>query len=389
MDEALEKWQQQQQQQQDSSTITTTTGTNRNPPPPNSSSPVKFVDASWYHKGPPNQGRTAFEQGPRIPGAVYFDPLEISTTKVLMNDKKDDDDDDDDGDNKHDHDDSDDDPPKTVGFMLPTPEMLGRAMDALEIGPDTHVILYGQTPRATFVPRVWFTLDHWFQHPGRVSLLNGTLQDWTGPLDTEPTTVPSVTETTTTTTNDNQPSNYLSLRLPTNHVDDDDDDHVTSLLLRPNVVAATPDQVLRDDKTGQDTILLDARGSSFVKGHMPGAKHVPYSSLMATATTKDHVDDDDSSSDGSSNSGGGYFQDTAALQALFQEAGVDPLTPQTIVCTCGSGVSACSLYLALMECGRGQQEGTSAGDTLLYDGSWAEWKQLDNVPKVFPVQTTS
>ena len=51
------------------------------------------------------------------------------------------------------------------------------------------------------------------------------------------------------------------------------------------------------------------------------------------------------------------------LKAIFDRAGVDLTQP--IVTTCGSGVTASTLKLALMTAG--------AQEVAVYDGSWAEW----------------
>jgi thiosulfate/3-mercaptopyruvate sulfurtransferase len=68
--------------------------------------------------------------------------------------------------------------------------------------------------------------------------------------------------------------------------------------------------------------------------------------------------------------------DTGAMRSLeelrraFTGAGVDLAKP--IVTTCGSGVSALVLTLALYRLG--------ARGTALYDGSWAEWGLPDGPP---------
>ena len=66
----------------------------------------------------------------------------------------------------------------------------------------------------------------------------------------------------------------------------------------------------------------------------------------------------------------GVMRPLDELRAAFAGAGVDLAQP--IVTTCGSGVSAAVLTLALYRLGvRG---------TALYDGSWAEWGQPEGPP---------
>ncbi len=59
----------------------------------------------------------------------------------------------------------------------------------------------------------------------------------------------------------------------------------------------------------------------------------------------------------------------AALAAAFAAAGVDPAKP--VITTCGSGVTAAILSLALERLGRAHA---------LYDGSWAEWGMFRDLP---------
>ena len=78
-------------------------------------------------------------------------------------------------------------------------------------------------------------------------------------------------------------------------------------------------------------------------GHIPGSRNVPYAELFDAAT--------------------GAMKPLQDLRKAFSAAGVDLNRP--IVTTCGSGVSALVLTLALYRLGvRG---------SALYDGSWAEW----------------
>lgn len=85
-------------------------------------------------------------------------------------------------------------------------------------------------------------------------------------------------------------------------------------------------------------------------GHIPGSRSVPYAGLFDAET--------------------GTMKPLDELRQAFKSAGVDLARP--IVTSCGSGVSALVLTLALYRLGvRG---------TALYDGSWAEWGLPDGPP---------
>jgi thiosulfate/3-mercaptopyruvate sulfurtransferase len=81
-------------------------------------------------------------------------------------------------------------------------------------------------------------------------------------------------------------------------------------------------------------------------GHMPGAKSVPFGAVLAD----------------------GKLKPAAEIAAAFTAAGVDPAKPA--VTTCGSGVTAAILTLALASLGNRA--------VALYDGSWAEWGSRDD-----------
>jgi thiosulfate/3-mercaptopyruvate sulfurtransferase len=80
-------------------------------------------------------------------------------------------------------------------------------------------------------------------------------------------------------------------------------------------------------------------------GHIPGARNVPYAQLFDAAT--------------------GVMKPLDDLKQAFARAGVKLDAP--IVTSCGSGVSAGVLTLALYRLG--------ITETALYDGSWSEWGQ--------------
>lgn len=85
-------------------------------------------------------------------------------------------------------------------------------------------------------------------------------------------------------------------------------------------------------------------------GHMPGATSVPFSSLAQN----------------------GKLLPAEKLREVFESAGIDLDAP--VVTTCGSGVTAAALTLALETLGH--------NDHTLYDGSWAQWGGRDDTEVV-------
>jgi len=114
-----------------------------------------------------------------------------------------------------------------------------------------------------------------------------------------------------------------------------------------------------DDGSAQ---IADARGAGrftgdeaepragMRSGHMPGARSLPATSLSAN----------------------GRFKDIATLKTMIADAGIDLSKP--VVTSCGSGVTAAVIMLALQSVGH--------DDNALYDGSWSEWGSRDDTPVV-------
>ena len=107
--------------------------------------------------------------------------------------------------------------------------------------------------------------------------------------------------------------------------------------------------------------LVDARASARFRGeapepraglrsgHMPGARNLPWTSLIAAD---------------------GTLAAPETLKSAFEDARVDVDRP--VVATCGSGLSACILAIGLARLGR--------EDAAVYDGSWTEWASRDDTP---------
>ena len=276
---------------------------------------ARFVDGSWYHKGQRN-GRKEFEEGPRIAGSIHFDMDDIKSNS-------------------------------TLSHMLPSVGLLNAWMKHYEIQYGREQIVVYAREGCYFAPRVWFTFSQLGHAP--VSVMQASLEEWIehgGPIDTEPVSVAR--------TSDFRPASTDNEIVP------EEEAANTIDLKRMEQILASLSADGSDSTTETDAVILDARGSSFANGHMPGALNVPYSTLNEAGSTTRLKSKDE-------------------LVTLFREAGFDPQLDagRTVVCTCGSGVSACSLYLALRECG-------CRDEIVMYDGSWQEWGSINALPKTVP-----
>lgn len=119
-------------------------------------------------------------------------------------------------------------------------------------------------------------------------------------------------------------------------------------------------QVAQASKLGTAQIV-DARGAERFRGeapepreglrggHIPGSRNVPFGTLLNDDKTMKSTDE---------------------TRAIFQAAGLD--LDQPIITSCGSGITAAVLALALERLGHQNWS--------LYDGSWAEWGMAPTVP---------
>ncbi|MFK8251365.1 3-mercaptopyruvate sulfurtransferase [Ancylobacter terrae] len=206
--------------------------------------------------------------------------------------------------------------------MLPKPHDFAAAVGALGIGDGAKIVVYDGAGLFS-APRVWWTLRAFGAQD--VSILDGGFPKWLA--EGRPT--------------EDGPGRHRPARF-TPRVD--------------STLIADMDEVARTLKEGSAQIV-DARPADRFRGeapeprpgvrpgHIPGSRNLPF-----TEVVKD-----------------GTLAAPATIRSALDAAGIDPERPA--ITSCGSGVSAAILWLALDSIGRTPQA--------LYDGSWAEWGSSD------------
>lgn len=208
----------------------------------------------------------------------------------------------------------------TLPHMFPVAGQFAHNMGLLGIGDDHDIVVY-DAGNWMGAPRAWWT----FRVFGRndVKLLDGGLKAWRaagGAVTAEPTWA--------------TPSHFTA-RYDAERVRDKAQ-LLDNLRSRAEQVvdARTPERF-----AGAVAEPWPGRRS----GRIPQSFNVPFGALSDAST--------------------GALKPPAELRAIFESAGVDVARP--IVTSCGSGVTAAALNLALHRMG--------VTGTALYDGSWAEW----------------
>ena len=213
------------------------------------------------------------------------------------------------------------DPNHHLPHTAPTPEEFQRQVRALGINSDDIIVVYDQKNIAVAAARAWW-MFRLYGHTN-VRVLNGGMKKWIQDgYDVMPYREIEIEE-------GNFTSNYT-----------------------PELLAHTQDVLKSVDN--EDLQVVDARNAERfheIQGHIPSSKNAFFVELINQDT--------------------GELKDKEELQAVFDKGHVDMSKPT--ITSCGSGVTACALALALFELGK--------TDVAVYDGSWTEWSGHAHTPK--------
>jgi thiosulfate/3-mercaptopyruvate sulfurtransferase len=209
---------------------------------------------------------------------------------------------------------------KPLPHTLPSTEKFAEAVGMLGIDNNTQIIIYDNNSFFASA-RVWWMFRVFGHHQARV--LNGGLTCWQQKSYPTDSTVLSLAR-----------KNFVAKYRP---------ELVCNIQQMMKIQQTASRQIL--DSRSQDSFrgLRPPSGPDLIPGHIPGSTNIPYATLTSklqhTLLTKQQ------------------------LLALFEDAGIN--LAQSIVTSCGSGVSAAVLTLALYQ--------TGVTEVPIYDGSWAEW----------------
>ena len=217
------------------------------------------------------------------------------------------------------------DPDSSLPHTLATPHYFAQFVGALGISADDTIVVY-DGPGFFSAPRAWwmFRVMGVFQ----VYILDGGFDRWKAagrPVTAAPTRI-----------------------APCVFHADFDAARVASLADMRRIVEDRAVQIADARSPGRFAGTDPEPRAGVRSGHMPGARNVPAAALSEN----------------------GELLPRNRLKTVIEEAGIDLSGP--IVTSCGSGITAAAITLALETLGH--------TDNRLYDGSWTEWGGRPDTP---------
>ncbi|WP_036292774.1 3-mercaptopyruvate sulfurtransferase [Methylosinus sp. PW1] len=211
--------------------------------------------------------------------------------------------------------------------MLPDPVAFSSAARKLGLGDGMRAVVYDSLGLFS-APRLWWTLRVFGLTD--VSILDGGLPAWTAegrPLEQGES---------------HRPQRHFTARM----------DHalVADAADVSRALADGSAQVVDVRSAERFAGSLPEPRPGLRSGHMPGALNLPFGNLIAE----------------------GRLKSPAALEEIFTAAKIDLERP--VIASCGSGLTASILSLALAAAGR--------RPATVYDGSWSEWGARAELPVV-------
>ena len=212
------------------------------------------------------------------------------------------------------------DPNNSLPHMIPSKDLFSKMMQNIGLNKDDEIIIYDNSPFLSSA-RAWF-LFRYFGHD-KIFIMQGGVKNW-----------------------ENNGGNITN-----GNVVLEKGNYIASAERKELVVNL--DQMILASQN-KENVILDARSRkrflgealeprpNLPSGHIPNSQPLPSSDLINK---------------------NGYLKSKDEINQIFININVN--TSDKIIATCGSGVSACVISIALFCLGK--------KDIPIYDGSWTEW----------------
>ncbi|WP_435139623.1 3-mercaptopyruvate sulfurtransferase [Pseudopelagicola sp. nBUS_19] len=210
--------------------------------------------------------------------------------------------------------------------MVPPVAKFMSRMRSMGVGDGHQVVVYDDSDVLS-AARVWWLFKLMGQND--VAMLDGGLSKWRSEERTLEDVPPVVRD------------RHMTVRRQNHRVKDVTQVSAASKLGDFEIIDARAEGRFRGE--------LEEPRAGLRAGHIPGSRNVPFANLLNHDKTLKTPD---------------------ALKAEFKAAGVDLSKPA--ITTCGSGVTACVLALAMERFGK--------TNYAVYDGSWTEWGAFSTLP---------